>query len=346
MTIVTLRLIFLILCVLGSWAISQLHDTWAQHPVLAVLIGLAGGGAVIGVDKVLKGFSLRGLSAATFGLFVGWTISYFIGNSVLFSFIDDEPKLIAQIVMYVVTAYLGMVIALRGSDEFNLVIPYVRFRREDRPERLVLLDTNVVIDGRIQDVCATGFLNAVLIVPRFVLHELQYIADSGEETRRARGRRGLEVLKALQHNPHVEVKIHEDDVAAVKEVDGKLVQLARMLNAEIVTNDANLHRVAELQRVKVLNLHDLARALRPVILPGEKLSVKLVKEGREPDQAVAYLDDGTMIVVNRARRHIGHEIEVIIDSVLQTSAGRMAFADSVTSSAAPGKTAGNLALAK
>ncbi len=339
MTILTLRIVFLILCVLGSWSISQLHDTWAQHPIVAVLIGIAGGGAVVGIDRVLKGFSLRGLSAATFGLFIGWTISYFIGNSVLFKFIDDEAKLIAQIVMYVVTAYLGMVIALRGSDEFHLVIPYVRFRREDKPERLVIVDTNVVIDGRIQDVCGTGFLNAVLIVPRFVLHELQYIADSGEETRRARGRRGLEVLKQLQKNPHVEVKIHEDDVAAIKEVDGKLVQLAKMLNAEIVTNDYNLNRIAELQRVKVLNLHELAKSLRPVVLPGERLSVKLVKEGRESDQAVAYLDDGTMIVVNHARRHIGHDVDVVIDSVLQTSAGRMAFADTAGARKAAGELA-------
>jgi uncharacterized protein YacL len=327
MTLLVLRLFFLILCVLGSWAIGQMHDSWAQHPILAVLIGIATGSIVIGVDRVLKGFSLRGLSAATFGLFVGWMISYFIGNSVLFSFIDPDTKLVAQIIMYVVCSYLGMVIALRGSDEFNMVIPYVRFRREDNPERRVILDPNVVIEGRIHDVCATGFLNAVLVVPRFVLHELQYIADSGEETRRVRGRRGLEVLKQLQKNPHVEVKIHEDDVAAIKEVDGKLVQLAKTLHAEIVTNDYNLNRIAELQRVKVLNLNELGKALRPVVLPGEHLSVKLVKEGREPDQAVAYLDDGTMIVVNRARRQIGHEIDVVIDSVLQTSAGRMAFAD-------------------
>lgn len=339
MTIFILRILFLLLCVLGSWAIGQMHDTWAQHPIVAVLIGIGTGTAVIGIDRVLKGFSLRGLSSATFGLFIGWTISYFVGNSVLFSFIDSEPKLIAQIILYCVCSYLGMVIALRGSDEFNLVIPYIRFRREDKPERLVILDTNVVIDGRIQDVCATGFLNAVLIVPRFVLTELQYIADANEETRRARGRRGLEVLKQLQKNPHVEVKIHEDDVAAIKEVDGKLVQLAKMLNAEIVTNDYNLNRIAELQRVKVLNLHELAKALRPVVLPGEKLAVKLVKEGREPDQAVAYLDDGTMIVVNRGRRHIGHEMEVTIDSVLQTSAGRMAFADPI----APRKPAAELA---
>jgi uncharacterized protein YacL len=249
--------------------------------------------------------------------------------------------------MYVVFAYLGMMIALRGSDEFNLVIPYIRFRREDKPERLILLDTNIIIDGRILDVCATGFLPAVFIIPRFVLSELQYIADAGDETRRARGKRGLDVLNSLQKNTHVEVKISDDDIPGIKEVDAKLVQLAKQLSAEIITNDYNLNRIAELQRVKTLNLMELAKALRPVILPGERLHVKLVKEGREADQAVAYLDDGTMIVVNRARRQVGHEIEVIIDSVLQTSAGRMAFADPVASAKTPaGTTAGDLALTK
>ena len=322
-----LRLFFLILCVLGSWSISQLNDQWAQHPILAIAIGMAGGGAFIGVDKLLKGFSLRGLSAASFGILVGFTISYFIGNSVLFKFIDDEPKLIAQIVMYVVGSYLAMMIALRAKDEFNLVIPYLKFMRENKPERLVLLDTNIIIDGRVQDVCTTGFLDAVLIVPRFVLNELQYIADAADDVKRMRGRRGLEVLKMLQLNPRVELKFHENDVPEIKEVDGKLVQLAKMLPAEILTNDYNLHRVAELQHVKVLNLNELSRSLKPVVLPGEKLTVRLLKEGREPQQAVAYLDDGTMIVVNRARRLVGREIEVTVTSVLQTAAGRMAFAE-------------------
>ena len=259
MTLLILRIFFLILCVMGSWSISQLEDQWAQHPVIAILIGLAGGGAFIGIDKLLKGFSLRGLSAATFGILVGFTISYFIGNSVLFKFIDEEPKLIAQIVMYVVGTYLAMVIALRAKDEFNLVIPYVKFMRENKPERLVLLDTNIIIDGRIQEVCLTGFLDAVFIVPRFVLDELQYIADSGDEVKRVRGRRGLEVLKMLQLNPRVEVKFHENELPEVKEVDAKLVQLAKMLPAEILTNDYNLNRIAELQHVKVLNLHELAK---------------------------------------------------------------------------------------
>jgi uncharacterized protein YacL len=333
MTLIALRVVFLMLCVLGSWSISQLHDEWSRYPGIAVLIGLAGGGIVIGLDKLLKGFSLRGLSAATFGLFVGFVISYFIGNSVLFTFIDTEVKLIAQIVMYVVCSYLSMVIALRGKDEFNLVIPYVKFRREDKPDRLVLLDTNVIIDGRILEVCATGFLDAVLIVPRFVLNELQYIADAGDDIKRARGRRGLEVLKALQQDKHVEVKIHESDITEFKEVDDKLVHLAKVLRADILTNDYNLCRIAELQRVRVLNFHELAKALRPVVLPGEKLTVKLVKEGREREQALAYLDDGTMIVVNRARRLLGQTVDVVVASVLQTSAGRMAFAEIVTDDA-------------
>jgi uncharacterized protein YacL len=327
MTLLVLRVCFLMLCVLGSWSISQLHDEWSRHPILAVIIGLAGGGAFIGVDKALKGFSLRGLSAATFGLFVGFMVSYFIGNSVLFKFIDEEPKLIAQIAMYVVCTYLAMVIALRGKDEFNLVIPYVKFMKENKPDRLVLLDTNIIIDGRILEVCATGFLDAVLVVPRFVLDELQYIADAGDEVKRVRGRRGLEILKALQQNQRVEVKIHDNDLANIKEVDAKLVQLAQMLPAEILTNDYNLHRIAELQHVKVLNFNELAKSLRPVVLPGEKLTVRLIKEGREPQQGVAYLDDGTMIVVSRGRRYVGQEVEVTVSSVLQTAAGRMAFAE-------------------
>jgi uncharacterized protein YacL len=335
MTLLMIRLIFLILCVLGSWAIGQLHTEWAAHPILAVLAGLGGGAIIIMIDIVLKGFSLRGLSSATFGLFIGFAMSYFIGNSVLFSFIDPEIRLTAQIVMYVVASYLGMVIAMRGSEEFSLVIPYVKFRREEKPERLVLLDTNVIIDGRIKDICETGILNAVLIVPRFVLHELQYIADAADPVRRARGRRGLEVLKALQKDPHVEIKIHENDVVNAKEVDAKLIVLARMLRAEIVTNDYNLHRIAELERLPVLNITELAKALRPVILPGEKLCVKLVKEGREPEQAVAYMDDGTMIVVSAAKRQIGREVDVVIESVMQTSAGRMAFAQLSNNDSAP-----------
>jgi len=326
-TLIVLRIVFLALCGLGSWSIAQVYPDWEQHQLIALALGLAGGSAVICIDLVTKSFSLRGLSAVTFGLFVGTLVSYLIGNSVLFSKVDTQTNVVAQIIMFLVCTYLAMVIALRGKDEFNLVIPYVKFRREDVPERLILLDTNVIIDGRILEVAATGFLNAIFVVPRFVLRELQYVADAGDDIKRARGHRGLDVLKSLQKNPRAELKIHENDVPEIKEVDGKLVQLARMLNAEILTNDYNLNRIAELQHVKVLNLNELAKALRPVVLPGEKLVVQLVREGRGAEQALAYLDDGTMIVVHRARRSIGRSVEVVISSVLQTAAGRMAFAE-------------------
>lgn len=326
MTLWVLRIVFLGLCMLGSWAISQLDPSWEHHPWIAVGVGLASGSALIGIDWATKSFSVRGLTALTFGLFVGTLVSYFIGNSKLFEPIDPKPRLIAQIAMFLFATYLSMVIALRGKDEFNIVIPYVRFRREEAPERLLLLDSNVIIDGRIVDIATTGFLDAIFVVPRFILRELHMLADSSDDIKRARGRRGLEILKQLQRNPRIEVKIHENDIPEIKEVDGKLVELARRLNAEILTNDYNLNRIAELQKVRVLNLHELSKALRPVILPGETLVLKLVKEGREPEQAVAYLEDGTMVVVQRARRLIGQEVEVVVETVLQTAGGRMAFA--------------------
>lgn len=337
MTLWVLRIVFLGLCMLGSWSISQLDPSWQTHPWRAIGIGLVAGGALIGIDRATKSFSLRGLTAATFGLFIGTLVSYFIGNSKIFEPIDPKPRLIAQISMFLFSTYISMVIALRGKDEFNIVIPYVKFRREEAPERLLLLDTNIIIDGRILDVAATGFLNVIFVVPRFVLRELQFIADSGDDIKRARGRRGLDILKQLQKNPRIEIKIHEHDIPEIKEVDSKLVELARRLNAEILTNDYNLNRVAELQKVTVLNLHELSKALRPVILPGEQICLRLVKEGRESDQAVGYLEDGTMVVVQRGRRLIGQAPDVVIESVLQTAAGRMAFAHLLTPDSEPSR---------
>ncbi len=326
MTLWVLRIVFLGLCTLGSWSISQLDPAWDHHPWIAIGIGLGSGGVLVAIDRATKSFSLRGLTAATFGLFIGTLVSYFIGNSMMFEPIDPKSRLIAQISMFLFSTYISMVIALRGKDEFNIVIPYVKFRREEVPERLLLLDSNIIIDGRILDVANTGFLNVIFVVPRFILRELQLLADSNDDIKRARGRRGLDILKQLEKNPRSEIKIHENDITEIKEIDGKLVELARRINAEILTNDYNLNRVAELQKVRVLNLHELSKALRPVIIPGERLTLKLVKEGREPEQAVGYLEDGTMVVVQRARRYLGQEVELVIESVLQTAAGRMAFA--------------------
>jgi uncharacterized protein YacL len=191
---------------------------------------------------------------------------------------------------------------------------------------MILLDTSVIIDGRIADICKTGFLDGKFIVPRFVLKELQQIADSSDSLKRERGRRGLDILGKLQKSSNIDIKIHNEDFADIKEVDLKLVKLAKVLGAKIFTNDFNLNKVSEIQGIRVLNVNELASALRPVVLPGEMLETRLIKEGKEYNQGVGYMEDGTMVVVDNGRRFIGQNVNVVVGSVLQTAAGRMIFA--------------------
>jgi uncharacterized protein YacL len=216
--------------------------------------------------------------------------------------------------------------AIRGRDEFNIIVPYVKFSRQDQKDDIILLDTSVIIDGRIADICKTGFLDGKFIVPRFVLKELQQVADSSDSLKRERGRRGLDILGKLQKNSNIDVKIHNDDFPNIKEVDLKLVKLAKVLSAKIFTNDYNLNKVSEIQGIRVLNVNELANALRPVVLPGEMLEIRLIKEGKEYNQGVGYLEDGTMVVVDNGRRLIGQNVNLVVGSVLQTAAGRMIFA--------------------
>jgi uncharacterized protein YacL len=230
-----------------------------------------------------------------------------------------------RVTFTLVFCYLGMVIGLRGKDEFNIIIPYVRLRRQDQATEMALLDTSVIIDGRIQDVFKTKFLEGRIIIPRFVLKELQQIADSTDPMKRQRGRRGLEILHAIQKEAGQLIAIHEEDFPEINEVDAKLVKLAKLLDAKILTVDFNLNRVAGIQGIKVLNINELANALKPIVFPGEHMQIKLIKEGKEHNQAVGYLDDGTMVVVEDARRLIGQELKVAVTSVLQTQAGRMIF---------------------
>ncbi|MDH5203707.1 MAG: TRAM domain-containing protein, partial [Nitrospirota bacterium] len=199
------------------------------------------------------------------------------------------------------------------------------FRGQGPEENIKILDTSVIIDGRISDVCESGFLEGVFIIPQFILQELQHIADSADSTKRARGRRGLDILHKIQKMSNITVKIIDEDFPKIKEVDSKLVALARLLNAKVITNDFNLNKVAELQGVSVLNINELANALKPVVLPGETMQIFILKEGKEYNQGVAYLDDGTMVVVENGRRLIGKNAEVTVTSVLQTTAGRMIF---------------------
>jgi len=214
-----------------------------------------------------------------------------------------------------------------NKEDFSLIIPYVRFAKQNKPDNLLLLDTSVVIDGRIADLIEANFLEGIIVVPRFVLKELQQIADSGDTIKRARGRRGLEMLNRIQRNQRNEVKIHDGDFPEEKEVDTKLIRLARNLGAKLFTNDYNLGKIAELQNVSYVNLHELSKSMRLVLLPGEVLSLRIVREGKDKGQGVGYMPDGTMVVVNNGSGAVGHQADVQIQSLLQTGAGVIVFAE-------------------
>jgi uncharacterized protein YacL len=238
------------------------------------------------------------------------------------------PVLLLRFFVTVVCCYITVTTLLQTKDEFRFIIPYVEFSKQVKGGRPLVLDTSVIIDGRIADICDTRIIDNKLVVPRFVLQELQSIADSSDKLKRNRGRRGLDMLKRMQNNPKIEMQMHEGNLPELRElnkVDERLVGLAKSLAARVVTNDYNLNKIAQLQGVEVINLNELANALKSVALPGEALIVKIVKAGDQIGQGVGYLDDGTMIVVEQGRGHIGHEVSISVTSVLQTPAGRMIF---------------------
>jgi uncharacterized protein YacL len=308
--------------------VSQYRPEIIQGGLFGVLIGFGLGGLLIGIDHMLKGFSLRAFSAATFGLLLGTLIAWLLDHTNLFIYVEDDTRWVIRLGLFLSFGYLGMVLAMRSNKEdFSLIIPYVRFKAQNEPENYVVLDTSVIIDGRVAELIDLHYLEGIMVVPRFVLNELQKVADSADPTRRSRGRRGLEMLNRIQKNPRVEVKIHEAEFPEEKEVDAKLVRLARTLSGKLVTNDYNLAQIAELQAVTCINLSELATALRPVVVPGEVLSLRLVREGRERGQGVGYLPDGTMVVVNEAQRFVGQTVQVQVSSLLQTGAGVIIFGE-------------------
>ncbi len=328
MTLLLMRLFFMLLSTIVGYYVGMLLSNFEpQSGILGASIGVIGSLILIFVEVKMRRFSVRNLSAAVFGLIFGFFMAWILTFVLRLIPMDANLFLSLQIIFILVFCYLGMIIAMRGKDEFNLIIPYVKFQRQDQKDELIILDTSVIIDGRIADLSETSFLEGRLIVPRFVLRELQQIADSGDSLKRNRGRRGLDILNKIQKSKKLDVRIHEEDFPDIKEVDAKLIKLAQLLSAKVFTNDFNLNKIAELQGIKVLNINDLANALKPVVLPGELLNVKITKEGKEYSQGVAYLDDGTMIVVDNAKHLIGKTINVTVSSILQTSAGRMIFAN-------------------
>jgi len=336
MSLWVLRLLFLSLSTTGGYAVSQVRPELIDNGFWGVLIGFGFGGLLIAVDEMVKGFSLRAFSAASFGLLLGSLIALLVDKSGLFVYVDDKPvRWLIRLCLFLGFGYIGMILAMRSNKEdFYLIIPFVRFASQSKSENLLVLDTSVIIDGRVADLVEGNFLEGVIVVPRFVLKELRLIADSNDPIRRARGRRGLEALSRIQRNTRQEVKIHEAEFPEETEVDAKLVRLARALGAKLFTNDYNLGKVAELQSVPYVNIHELARAMKPAILPGENFSLKIVREGKDKGQGVGYLSDGTMVVVNNAQTFVGQQIEIQVQSLLQTGAGVIVFAEVKTPVAA------------
>jgi len=292
------------------------------------LMGLAMGFSfsfiIIVLEVMMRRVSVRGLSSMVFGLLLGMLMAKIVSNAFILFPIDASMRSLTNVILTLSFCYLGAALGLRGRDEFNIIIPYVKLKRQGEISDLVILDTSAVIDGRILDVCKTNFLEAKIIVPRFVLKELQTIADSSDSIKRQRGKRGIEILQNIQRE--INITIQEEDFPEIHDVDTKLIRLAKLLEAKVVTVDYNLNRIATLQGVKILNINELSNALKAIVLPGESLEIKIIKEGKEYNQGVGYLEDGTMVVVENGRKLLGKTLSVAVTSVLQTQAGKMIFA--------------------
>jgi len=294
-------------------------------PWVAAVCGALTAGVIILFEIRLNRASLKRLIGAAIGSLLGIIGAFLVSWVVARSGFEPRTASYANIVILLVMGYIGLIVGAEKGDLLNLAALGGLFGGERSRRSAKLLDTSVIIDGRIADIAATGFLEGPLLVPQFVLRELQLVADSADAGKRNRGRRGLEMLQRMQKLANCEVRIIEDDIPHLREVDLKLVELARRYECKLATNDGNLGKLAQLQHVAVLNLNELANTLRPVVIVGEAMRVFIVKEGKEPDQGVAYLDDGTMVVVDHARRMISHNVEITVTSVLQTTAGKMIF---------------------
>jgi uncharacterized protein YacL len=318
----TVRAIFAVACVAAGYHFHPFGlPSWAD-----ALIGLAFALSVFLFEVRLQRASLRRLIGAAVGSILGILGSYLMGLVLLRTSIPEDSRSFLDVGLLLVMTYIGLVIGANKGDMLNLQALGGLFGSEQSNRRQPkVFDTSVIIDGRIADVCEVHFLEGALLLPQFVLRELQLVADSADSLKRQRGRRGLEVLQRIQKMPHLEVEIVEDDFPQIADVDMKLIELAKRYDAKIITNDYNLNKVATLQGIDVLNVNQLANALKPVVLPGETMRVFILREGKEYNQGVAYLDDGTMVVVDGGRRVINKTVDISVTSVHQTTAGKMIF---------------------
>lgn len=315
------RIIFFLFFIVGGYALGIKEDS----AYLGILWGGGIGILVLLADYIIGKVNAGSLIGALLGLSAGMLFAklFYYPLEIFFRSVE---KSYVSVIFNILFGYSGLLLGFKAGR--NLTLPGIVkiFRSKVQDENVKILDTSVIIDGRITDVCDVGFLEGTFILPQFILQELQNIADSSDPLRRARGRRGLDVLQKLQKMSNITIKIIDEDLPKIREVDSKLVALARLLGGKIITNDFNLSKVAQLQGVTVLNFNELANSLKPIVLPGESLNIFIVKEGKELNQGVGYLDDGTMVVVDHASRLINKNIKAVVTSVLQTTAGRMIFA--------------------
>ncbi len=323
LSIQVVRAVFFALSVFLGIAIAL---GFQQPAWVGAFSGTAFMGLLLILDRVFERLTIRDLSHATFGLLIGLFCAWLFTRIGVFQLAWFQS--LAEICTYAVFAFFGISIALRSDrDQFAFLIPYVRFRRDASEGEPLLLDTNVIIDGRIPNVVQTGFVPGALVIPKFVLDELQQLADSRDPLKMERGKRGLDAVAAMRQMRDLEVTIQEDTSSTDAPVDSRLVSLARELNARLLTNDENLAKVARLRGVTVLSFRELAVALQPALATGDEVQLSLVKPGKDKHQAVGYLPDGTMIVVNHAAEKIGQTVAVVISGTLPTSAGRLVFAE-------------------
>ena len=321
-----IRVVFALALVVAGYFLGPIRDS----KILPAIIGLGVAGAIIFFETRVRRASLKTLIGAGVGSIAGIIGAFFIAILIVsqkgFLEASRRPDLFLTLTIMLFMAYVGLMVGAAKGDYIDLTAlgGVLSGERSTKWQNLIL-DTSVIINGRISDISETGFMAGTLIIPQFVLRELQQVANSADSTKRNRGRRGLDILQKLQKKSNVEIEISELDFPSVREVNLKLIELAKQINAKIVTNDFNLNKVARLRDVKVLNINELANALKPVVLPGELMKVIVLKEGKEYNQGVAYLDDGTMVVIDNARRMIGKTVEVSVTSVLQTTAGKMIF---------------------
>ncbi|MCA9077112.1 MAG: PIN/TRAM domain-containing protein [Planctomycetaceae bacterium] len=340
MLLLIIRITYLIIAA-GAVATYTLNvgpgtpEVVSEHPVWSFSLLLLLASSVILVDMLIPKKRIEIMSAIYFGLLIGVLLSFMMTQALgpLFAMRDlwgnDGAAFQAGVIMLslLVLPYLCISLLLQTKDDFRFVIPYVEFSRDLKGGRPLIIDSSALIDGRVADVVDTRILDVELVVPKFIIQEVQDIADSHDKLRRSRGRRGLDVLRTLQQDPKVDIHVHESDTTQSKgrSVDQRLVELAKSLNGRVLTNDFNLNKVAGVQGVEVVNLNDVANALKPRFIPGEHIEIKLIKEGESAGQGVGYLDDGTMVVCENGGHDIGKQVSLVVTSVLQNSAGRMIF---------------------